>query len=533
MLLPLILTFQLALPRDEPGPPYERLCADLLPSAQAATRAGAFDEVAGAGDMSFLPVLVDLLRFADTREEWFGVLDAAGSLLGEDLRQIERPWRTLSRRLGARDDLPLPRGYAAWKGELLAQRVDERFRDFLYDGVTSRVRLDEIVWGGVAVDGIPSLDQPEWLRAEKASALYPPEEPVFGLVLDGDARAFPLRVLDWHEMANATIGGEPVALAYCTLCGAGIAYRRKVGDRVLRFGSSGLLLRSNKLMFDRETKSLWNHLTGQAVLGPLAKEKLQLEVLPSVVTTWDDWRGRHPDTQVVSTKTGYARDYRPGAAYGDYFASPETMFPVPVDGKLAPKERLFVLRTSTQERAYALEGLRDRRVTNDTLGARTVVLLGPQASDPRPLPLPWESAWRGRWPEAPPVALGQLPLEQARRLLLDQPSLSASLSADDWLALATAVRQALLQDLADDLDLSLRNQVATRALVGSIRAYDRGQHTFRLGGDERLRDERGLVWHRTETALIGPRGEELERLPGHLAFAFAWEAFHPDEDVVP
>ena len=130
-----------------------------------------------------------------------------------------------------------------------------------------RIRLEEVVWGGVQFDGIPSLDNATMINADKADYLLDTDL-VFGIEINGDARAYPLRIMGWHEMANDVIGGVPVALAYCTLCGSGILYETLLegSDDPLVFGSSGLLYRSNKLMFDRTTNSLWNQFSGEPVV---------------------------------------------------------------------------------------------------------------------------------------------------------------------------------------------------------------------------------------------------------------------------
>ncbi len=149
------------------------------------------------------------------------------------------------------------------------QVIDPEFMRFLEGDLSKRnrmkIRLEEITWGGVKVDGIPALDDPDRISADEADYLQP-SDLVFGVEINGDARAYPLRIMGWHEMFNDTIGGVPVALAYCTLCGAGILFETKLPgrDKPLVFGSSGFLYRSNKLMFDRETDSLWNQFTGKA-----------------------------------------------------------------------------------------------------------------------------------------------------------------------------------------------------------------------------------------------------------------------------
>jgi hypothetical protein len=142
------------------------------------------------------------------------------------------------------------------------------------------------------------------------------------------------------------------------------------------FGSSGFLFRSNKLMYDQQTKSLWHHLTGEPVVGPLADSGLKLRVLPIVTTRWTDWLAAHPDTVVLDINTGYSRDYTPGRPYGVYFASPGTMFPVaPRDERLRTKDWVFALRLGDQAKAYPLEALAREPVVNDSLGGVSLVIV--------------------------------------------------------------------------------------------------------------------------------------------------------------
>ncbi|MGR3292329.1 MAG: DUF3179 domain-containing (seleno)protein, partial [Paracoccaceae bacterium] len=164
-------------------------------------------------------------------------------------------------------------------------RIDGNFANFLRPEYTRRermnIRLEEITWGGVSKDGIPSLDNPTMIEAAKATYLRR-DDLVFGVAINCDARAYPLRIMGWHEMFNEVIGGVPVALAYCTLCGSGILFETHVNGRAqpFVFGSSGFLYRSNKLMFDRETNSLWNQFTGKPVVGPLADSGIVLKQRP-------------------------------------------------------------------------------------------------------------------------------------------------------------------------------------------------------------------------------------------------------------
>jgi hypothetical protein len=239
-----------------------------------------------------------------------------------------------------------------------------------------RIRPEEIVWGGVRKDGIPALKDPGVVPASRADFVGD-SETVFGVGFGGEYRAYPQRILDWHEMANDSLGGQSFALTYCTLCGAAIADATRLADgRTLTFGSSGLLYRSNKLMYDDQTLSLWSSLTGEPVSGPLVPSGIRLPILPLTVTSWREWRHRHPDTTVLSPETGHKRDYSAGAAYGGYFASPDTMFPVwKRDVRLEPKAWVYALRSGGTARAYPLEVLFAERVVNDRVGALPIVLV--------------------------------------------------------------------------------------------------------------------------------------------------------------
>ncbi len=234
----------------------------------------------------------------------------------------------------------------------------------------------EIMWGGVRVDGIPPLEFPLQIFPEEAADWINDSDVVVGVELDGDARAYPIRIIAWHEMVNDTIGGIPVSLAYCTLCGSAILFDGRVGPELYRFGTSGLLYRSNKLMYDRNTRTLWNQFSGKPAWGPLVGQDIRLKVLPVVVTTWGDWHARHPDTTVLSIETGFARNYGAGVAYSEYFNSPNTWFNVPVlDDRLAAKDDVYVVRVEESLTAYPIALLAQRVLVQDEVGGLGVVVV--------------------------------------------------------------------------------------------------------------------------------------------------------------
>ncbi|MBM7066704.1 DUF3179 domain-containing protein [Actibacterium sp. 188UL27-1] len=261
-------------------------------------------------------------------------------------------------------------------------RIDPNFRDFLRPEHLTRdaakIRIEEIAWGGVLKDGIPSLDTPTMITASSAEYLRD-DDLVFGISINGDARAYPLRIMGWHEMFNDVVGGVPVALAYCTLCGSGILFETQTRNakKPLIFGSSGFLYRSNKLMFDRKTNSLWNQYTGQPVIGPLAGRGIKLTQRPVVITTWANWKATHPTTRVLSLKTGYRRDYGSGVVYSAYFGSPDLMFPALVDEQAHnQKDYVFTIRQFGVARAWPLNAFDKKRVINDAIANTPLVLIG-------------------------------------------------------------------------------------------------------------------------------------------------------------
>ncbi len=234
--------------------------------------------------------------------------------------------------------------YARFKGMVYGGAVDPRMQRFFPPAVKSLIRLDEIDWGGVVVNGIPPLYNPKVVPAAQARYLRDGNV-IFGVVVNGHARAYPKRILAWHEMAIDMLGGVDLTVVYCTLCGTVIPYDSVVGGIRRRFGTSGLLYRSNKLMFDEDTMSLWSTLEGKPVVGALAGTGLQLTSHPAVTTTWGEWRAEHPDTTVLSLETGHKRDYSEGAAYRDYFSNDRLYFDVPVkDRRLKNKAEVLVLQ---------------------------------------------------------------------------------------------------------------------------------------------------------------------------------------------
>ena len=340
-----------------------------------------------AGDKSMVPVIVTLMRFINREAVFEEAVLTLNELTGEDFGTTPAAWPAWFEWVGANlDDYRPPDGYPQLKRRFLAS-IHPGFEQLL-DGYenTSRIEPFEIEWGGVAPDGIRPLEFPPNIPAEEADYLESHER-VFGVSINGEHRAYPLRIMNPHEMANDVLGGEPISLAYCTLCGAGIAYHGKFDGMETTFGTSGFLYRSNKIMYDRETLSLWNQETGQPVIGELADSGIQLNFFPTLLTTWGEWTDEHPDTTVLALDTGVSQPGRyfpednPNATYYEYFNTPGTMFPVWIrDDSLEAKDVVLGVKIGEATKAYPVSVLQVERVVNDTLGETNVVVLGSEIS---------------------------------------------------------------------------------------------------------------------------------------------------------
>jgi hypothetical protein len=234
------------------------------------------------------------------------------------------------------------------------------------------VDVDEIISGGPPPDGIPAIDEPKFLSPDEVTFLED-VEPVIAFELDGEARAYPLQILTWHEIVNDTVAGVPVAVTYCPLCNTAVVFDRRLGERVLDFGTSGKLYQSALVMYDRQTESLWSHFTSQSLAGFLAGD--ELATYPAAIVSWASWKAAHPDGLVLGRDTGHARDYgiNPYPGYDDV-DSPPFLFEGEVDGRLAAKERIVGVGLDTEPVAVLLEPLAASGVIEVTVDERPVVL---------------------------------------------------------------------------------------------------------------------------------------------------------------
>lgn len=276
-----------------------------------------------------------------------------------------------------RSDEKLTSDYASFKAELYGP-IDAKFTEYFEGHQDERsIRLDEIRWGGVRQDGIPPLRDPKMISAKEADYLGD-KDVVFGIEVNGDVRAYPKRILAWHEMFVDEVGGEKLAGVYCTLCGTVILFKTEYEGVNHEIGTSGFLYRSNKLMYDKATQSLWKTLQGKPVVGPLVGKGIRLEHLSVVTTNWGEWKKRHPNTKVLSLETGHQRDYSEGAAYKSYFATDRLMFNTPFnDQRLSNKDEVLALRfddVPDKQLAISAKFLAKNPVYQDELGQTKFVV---------------------------------------------------------------------------------------------------------------------------------------------------------------
>lgn len=233
-----------------------------------------------------------------------------------------------------------------------------------FDLTFSNIPVEEILRGGPPRDGIPALTHPPVVAAKTAKYLDE-KDWVIGVEIDGVSRAYPLKILVWHENVNDTLGKTPIAVTYCPLCNSAAVFHRNVEGEVLEFGISGLLWNSNALLYDRRIdgkESLWTQIGIRAVTGPAAQKGLKLRVLPSEFTPWKDWVSRHPDTTVLSKNTGASRNYGFNP-YQRYFKSDRLMFPASLPKALRDlnyrnKDKVILLESDQTIKAYVLKDLK-------------------------------------------------------------------------------------------------------------------------------------------------------------------------------
>jgi hypothetical protein len=235
------------------------------------------------------------------------------------------------------------------------------------------VRYEEILSGGPPRDGIPSIDDPNFVSYEAAEEWLEDNEPVISLELNGDARAYPIQILTWHEIVNDTVGDIPVNVTFCPLCNSAIVFDRRVDGEVYEFGTSGLLRHSDLIMYDRTTESLWQQFTGEAIVGEMVGKKLVF--LPSSLVSFVDFKAAYPEGVVLSRETGFDRRYgqNPYVGYDQIGQNPFLYLGIP-DDRLAAMERVITVSLDNIDIAYPLPILIEAGVINDMQNGRDLVV---------------------------------------------------------------------------------------------------------------------------------------------------------------
>lgn len=235
------------------------------------------------------------------------------------------------------------------------------------------IDLQELLRGGPPKDGIPSIDKPKFLGVGSIDWLSPMEL-VIAVQVEREVRAYPLQILMWHELVNDRVGETPILVSYCPLCNSAIVFDRRVAGASLEFGVSGMLRNSDMVMYDRRTDSLWQQITGEAIVGSYTGAKLRM--LPSQMIPFEQFKESYPDGQVLSRDTGFQRDYgrNPYRAY-EFGDGPIMPVRAPRKTSLRPMEKLVVIQDGKNAyRAYPVSQLARRRVIEDKVDGRPIVL---------------------------------------------------------------------------------------------------------------------------------------------------------------
>lgn len=327
------------------------------------------------------------------------------------------------------------------------------------------VPLDEIISGGPPPDGIPPIEDPVFLDVADNLEILDPVESIVALEINGDARAYPIRVMIWHEIVNDTVGGEPVSVTYCPLCNSAVTYRREINGVETTFGTSGRLFASALVMYDRATESLWTHFDGKAIVGVLTGT--QLEAIGSPLMAWGDFVNAYPTGKVLDwNETGFRRDYgrNPYEGYDDDTTQP-FLFRGALDDRGLAKQRVVGIALADEAVAYDLNSLSEGEAsaTNIVIADQNLVIL-----------------WKA----------GQ----------------------------ASALDEGILEEGRDVGSVGVFSRV-----------IDGRSLTFVAEGDQFMDEETESIWLISGNAISGPlEGSSLDRVEHLDTFWFSWSIYQPE-----
>ena len=270
---------------------------------------------------------------------------------------VQQTQRIAARQAGA-IVLALLTGFWLAVSTLAAAADPDRWRaeGWKTDFSQSKIDFDSIMSGGPPRDGIPSIDAPAFLPASEASGLDA-KEPVMALEIDGKARAYPLRIMIWHEIVNDTLAGQPIAVTYCPLCNAAIVFDRVIEGSETTFGTTGKLRNSDLIMYDRETDSWWQQFTGEAIAG--SRTGTQLRIIPSRLESWQSFQERHPGGEVLVPDNPGFRNYGTNPYAGYDSSGVPFLYRGPMPEGITPLSYVVVVRDGPEPLAISLDRLRD------------------------------------------------------------------------------------------------------------------------------------------------------------------------------
>ena len=335
------------------------------------------------------------------------------------------------------------------------------------DFTRSAVDLSEITSGGPPKDGIPAIDEPVFVDIAKAGVWLDADEPVIVVHQGVAAKAYPLQILIWHEIVNDMIATVPITVTFCPLCNSSIVFERRVKDLVLDFGTTGRLRKSDLVMYDRQTESWWQQLTGKGIIGAFTGEKLKQ--IPAQIVSFAQFRQNYPHGQVLSRDTGYVRAYgnNPYRGYDSVTDQPFLFFD-PVDSRLPPMERVLNISVGERHKIYPFSPVAALGVVNDQFAGVPLVVLSRESGTHS--------------------ALDKAVIAQSKKI----PSLVAYQSR-------------------------LNGQTLT------FQRMDNG-----VIKDTQTGSAWNIFGYATAGPL---KGEQLSPVTSAIHFAFAWLAFHPDSEI--
>jgi len=235
------------------------------------------------------------------------------------------------------------------------------------DFTGAKLKPEDLLQGCAGKDCIPAISDPKFEKVNEVLWLEN-SDVVLTISHKGLNRAYPQRIMNWHEIINDTIAGDPIAITFCPLCGSAVAFERKVDGIITELGVSGKLHNNDLVMYDRYEGNLWQQITGEGLVGPAARRNEKLKPILLGTTTWAEWKTNHPNGEVLSRNTGYTRDYDQ-YPYGTYEENDELYFGIKgLNKRLQIKTEVYGVEFDGKSKAYPASSFESQNVIEDRLG---------------------------------------------------------------------------------------------------------------------------------------------------------------------